>query len=297
MLPPGGTGCTGLSTTKLFQPKPRLRSALDPEAQSQLEDLDNRLRAFYNSALTAEYFAAAEEPNATWTPEMTGHWRLKEAIPRGSRVVELGCGTAHACRNLEDLDVRYTGVDWSEQQIEDNRKRMPAHEFLASSIYESPLPAETFDAAISLYTIEHLCWPHLALDEMYRLVRPGGLIVILTPPFRQRSALKSFDYGLSPRPFQEKIRTFRWLDAAVHLYQHRMAYPWFLRRHHPLDSPEHRFLVHLDPVCLRSRAWFPDADAVYLTYGAEMLDRLTELGATEVDLRPFDCSVAARKGL
>ena len=191
--------------------------------------------------------------------------------------------------------MRYTGVDWSEPQIERNRARMPGHEFVACSLYRTSLRSGSFDAAISLYTIEHLCWPHLLLDEMFRLVRPGGLIAVLTPPFRQRAAIKSFDYGLSPRPFKDKIRTFRWLDAALHLYQHRVAYPRFLRRNHPLDAPEHRFLIHLEPVCLRSRSWFPDADAVYLTYGREMLDHLMHLGAEEIVLRPFECCVLARR--
>lgn len=279
-----------------LRPRPRLCSALDPEAQPQLQELSERLQAFYNdSAVAADYFAAAERVNPTWTPKMTGHWRLKQAIPPGSRVVDLGCGTAHPCRNLEDRDVRYTGVDWSKPQIDHNRGRMPNHEFVAASLYRTPLSAGSFDAAISLYTIEHLCWPHLLLEEMLRLVRPGGLIAVLTPPFRQRAAIKSFDYGLSPRPFKDKLRTLRWLDAALHLYQHRVAYPWFLRRNHPIDAPEHRFLIHLDPICLQSRTWFPDADAVYLTYAREILDHLVRLGADEVELRPFDCYVVARK--
>ena len=157
-----------------LRPRPRLCSALDPEAQPQLQALSERLQAFYNdSAVAAGYFEAAERTNPTWTPKMTGHWRLKQTIPPGSRVVDLGCGTAHPCRNLEDRDVRYTGVDWSTPQIDRNRERMPNHEFVAGSLYRTSLSAGSFDAAISLYTIEHLCWPHLLLEEMIRLVRPG----------------------------------------------------------------------------------------------------------------------------
>ena len=262
-------------------PKPELTSAVDPASQGKLRDLDTRLNAFYNSPFARHYFHAAEKYNVVWTPSMKSHVHLKSALPAGSRVIDLGCGSTHTARNLAERQVLYTGVDWAEEQIQLNRTDAPGASFVASSLYATPFPDQSFDAAISLFVIEHLVWPHRLLSEMYRLVRPGGLIGVLTPPFRRGSYLKSFDYGLSPRPIGEKVRSGALLDALLHLYHHRVYVPWYLYRHHPRGA-DHRFLIHLNPVVLRAPHWFADADAVYLSDTSEMADYLQAMGADVV---------------
>jgi ubiquinone/menaquinone biosynthesis C-methylase UbiE len=226
---------------------------------------------------------------------MRAHWHLKSSLPPASRVVDLGCGSAHACRNLADRQINYTGVDWSSDQITLNQKQMPAHNFLASSLYKVPLADESFDAAISLYVIEHLVWPHRLIDEMYRLVRPGGLIGMLFPPFRIRHSIKSFDYGLSAQPFKDKLKSGLLLDAALHLYQHRIAYLLYLKKNFPRRCVEHQFLINLKPICLQSGAWFPDADAVYLADSAEIVMRLYGKGAVLIEEWPKQGYVLMRK--
>jgi ubiquinone/menaquinone biosynthesis C-methylase UbiE len=250
-----------------------LCSAIDPAAQDRLRDLDARLNAFYNSPFAHQYFRAAESYNETWTASMPAHAHLKAAVPIGSRVVDLGCGSTHTARNLADRQVHYTGVDWAIEQIERNHTDAPGAQFVASSLYQTPFADGSFDVAISLFVVEHLVWPHRLLDEMRRLVRPGGLIAVLTPPFRRGHYLKSFDYGLTPRPIRDKLRTGALLDALLHLYHHRVYMPWHLRRRYPRDTA--RFLIHLNPVVLHAPRWFPDADAVYLSDTAELAAHLS----------------------
>ena len=286
----------GEQCARYLVPRPRLCSALDPAVQPQLEALNGRLFAFYNSEVAAHYFATAEDINVEWSPSFLGHWRLKDAVPVGSRVLDLGCGSAHTARHFADRQIIYTGVDWSAERIERNREAMPQHQFVASSLYDVSLPSDSFDAVVSFYTIEHLVWPHRLLDQMYRLVRPGGLVAVLCPPFRLKAYLKSFDYGLSARPFADKLRSFRLLDAALHLYQHRVFYPRYLRSHHPRGAAEHRFLISLDPICLNNTAWFPDADAVYLADTEEIGDYLAAKGAARVDELPENGYILMRRG-
>lgn len=150
--------------TKLIAPRLQLCSVLDCDTEPQLKQLDSQLRAFYNSTFAQQYFESAESKNILWTPKMRGHWHLKHAIPKGSRVIDLGCGTAHPCRNMADRDIKYTGVDWSEEQIAQNIKLMPGQTFMALSLYDASLPNESFDAAISLHVIEHMVWPNRLLD-------------------------------------------------------------------------------------------------------------------------------------
>ena len=215
---------------------------------------------------------------------------------QGATVLDVGCGSAPIADHLAGRNVRFTGVDWSSAQIARNAASKPDAEFVAGSLYDIDFGGRQFDVVTNLYVIEHAVWPHRLLDSLYRLAKPGGLIAILTPPFRHGTYLKSFDYGLSAIPFKDKVRRLKWIDAALHAYQHRVVVPGVLRREYPRGTPRGRFLINLDPVGLRPGvAFFPDADAVYLSDTEEMLAWLVDLGAAPVAHWPEWGYVLAKK--
>lgn len=53
-------------------------------------------------------------------------------------------------------------------------------EFLRGSIYEIPLPENAFDAVFSSAVLEHLQEPVLALKEILRVLKPGGIAGVRT---------------------------------------------------------------------------------------------------------------------
>lgn len=265
----------------LVRPIPELCSALDPAAQPALERLHQRMAQFYNSDVMRAYLETAETVNETWGPELRPQWHLRGLLEPGTRLLDLGCGSAHVCRHWADRGLAYTGVDWSRAQVEKNRATYPGASFESSSLYDVALRDRPFDAVMTLYVVEHLVWPQRLLDQMLRLTRPGGLMAIMTPPFRVGEYMKSFRYGLRAMPIKDKLRTGRWIDALVHLYQHRVAYPRYLRAHFPQGAAHSRFLIHLNPVCLDGVPFFPDSDAVYLSDTFEMRDYLAARGATD----------------
>ncbi len=265
----------------LLSPTPRMCSATDPTVQKDLDDLSQRLEAFYNSPATRRYFEIAETVNDEWTPALKGNWHLAQSVPKGATVLDLGCGSAPVLRHLAASSPKYTGVDWSREQMVQNQARFPDAEFLAGSLYDPPLGDRRFDVVMSLFVVEHLVRPQLLLDQMLKRAAPGGLIALLTPPFRHKEYLKSFPYGFAAIPFADKVKRGKWIDALVHAYQHRLAYPHWLRTNKPRHSVSGRFLIHLDPVVLNGATFFPDADAVYMSDTAEMSAYLAGRGATE----------------
>jgi 2-polyprenyl-3-methyl-5-hydroxy-6-metoxy-1,4-benzoquinol methylase len=121
----------------LLHPTPALCSAIDPASQSRLEHLHRRMEAFYNSATMRTYFATAETVNDTWGPELKPQWHLRGLLAPGASVLDLGCGSAHVCRHWADRGLRYTGVDWSRQQVDVNRSRYPEAQFTAGSYFSA----------------------------------------------------------------------------------------------------------------------------------------------------------------
>ena len=49
-----------------------------------------------------------------------------------------------------------------------------------SSVYKLPFNTNTFDIVLSTQVLEHLEHPQQAIDEMYRVLKPGGKIILST---------------------------------------------------------------------------------------------------------------------
>jgi len=125
------------------------------------------------------------EGDVTW-----GQWHVPETQVRvlpaqldGLDVVELGCGTAYVSAWLARRGARPVGVDPTPAQLETARRcqRELSIEFplVEAPAEEVPLPAASFDLAVSEYGASIWAEPRLWLAEAARLLRPGGRLVFL----------------------------------------------------------------------------------------------------------------------
>jgi SAM-dependent methyltransferase len=275
----------------------RLLSATDPAATAALQALNGRLAAYYHRPAIHAYHRMANDANQVWS--RPNYQRLiAELAEPGMSVIDMGCGSGHAFRNLQERGVRYLGIDWSAAQMDENARAFGTGPlFVARSLYDTGLPPSGCDLCFSLYVLEHLVWPHLLLREMVRLTRPGGLMAILCPAFRPRGRIPSLRYGKVVAPLKEKLRRGLWVDAARHLYLRTVHYPWAIRRQYPRER--FPFLINPEPSCLEG-AYYADNDAVYLVDREEVSDELARQGAADCTAalcRQHDFAWPAPRGL
>jgi SAM-dependent methyltransferase len=64
---------------------------------------------------------------------------------------------------------------------------------IRSEIYSIPLPSESVDIILCTQVLEHLKYPTRALQEMHRLLKPGGKLY-LTVPFASEEHMVPYDY-------------------------------------------------------------------------------------------------------
>lgn len=92
------------------------------------------------------------------------------------KVLEAGCGSStHIKFNPE---VHTVGIDISEEQLE---KNVVVKEKILGDIQEYPLPQEEFDVVICWMVLEHLPNPQSAMMNMFRSVKPKGLVILGFP--------------------------------------------------------------------------------------------------------------------
>jgi phosphatidylethanolamine/phosphatidyl-N-methylethanolamine N-methyltransferase len=127
----------------------------------------------------------------------------ERAAGPGGRILEIGVGTGISLP-FYSRDTRLVGADISEDMLEVARKRV---EKLGLSNVESievgdaenlQFEDESFDVAVAQYVISACPNPHRALDEIARVVKPGGEIVITTRQGAERGLRKSIEKTLMP---------------------------------------------------------------------------------------------------
>lgn len=96
---------------------------------------------------------------------------------QGRRVLDLGCGLGYYLRRFSADSV---GVEVSEPSLEACRR---AGLNVLSADLNAPLPFAdcSFDAVLCSHILEHVDAPIVLLRECWRLLRPGGYLVIGVP--------------------------------------------------------------------------------------------------------------------
>ena len=143
--------------------------------------------------------------------------RARGAAAAGSarpRVLDIGCATGALLAALRDSGWEPQGVEISKAQADYGE----AHHGLpifAGSVEAAAFPSALFDLVHASHLIEHLNSPASFLDEVARILAPGGLIVLTTPNVdgfqarllgpRWRSAIYDHLYLFSLRTLRELL--------------------------------------------------------------------------------------------
>ena len=100
---------------------------------------------------------------------------------KGASVLELGCATGETCYAVSREGARVVGCDLSLDAIQVARRRYPDLEFHTGSTEHLPFAPASFDAVLAFELIEHVSGPSAVVREVYRVLRPGGVLALTTP--------------------------------------------------------------------------------------------------------------------
>jgi len=114
--------------------------------------------------------------------------QLRMFVPRGARVLDVGCSESVLSHVLLYMDYEVWGLD-----INDYPYKPRQIVFAKRDVRDTGLPSNFFDAIVVVSTIGHISLPVYgqigfdvdgdvkAIEELHRILKPGGYLIITTP--------------------------------------------------------------------------------------------------------------------
>jgi LmbE family N-acetylglucosaminyl deacetylase/ubiquinone/menaquinone biosynthesis C-methylase UbiE len=167
----------------------------------------------------------------------------KLGLPRGAKVLDLGCGAGTAVVELAKRGFKVTGIDVADAMIT-QAKETARDAGLADQVrlevgsaYAIDHPDDSFDLVIATGVIEYLEWDRWAFQEVRRILKPGGCFIV-TAPNRYRVAHLARPLALAKstakRIYRGRIKK-NGVDSSMETdnrggFQRRMYWPRTLER-------------------------------------------------------------------
>jgi len=133
---------------------------------------------------TKEYFAAQVSKSDAKAAWQYGRLLKYAGISPTShpRFLDAGCGAGPALGFLQKHGYQVTGSDFVLYPLQEAHKRAPEVTLVNADLRDGlPFVANSFEVILASEVIEHLAEAEKFLAECYRVLAPGGCLILTTP--------------------------------------------------------------------------------------------------------------------
>lgn len=127
-----------------------------------------------------------DEAGSPWKEEHAARYVWASRFTEGGEVLDIACGTGFGSEILLGSGAsRVVAADVAEDAVEQARERLSGYGDRVQVRREDggdlSFPDQSFDAVVSMETVEHVEDAERYLSEIHRVLRPGGKLLLSTP--------------------------------------------------------------------------------------------------------------------
>lgn len=142
-----------------------------------------------NKDYVSVVYNETDRPKTDYPRQLAGHLASRFHLPKGAVIVDAGCGRGDFAAAFQDQGLSVLGLDQSP---------ISARELQGAGIkvYQAdvaagawPVPDGSADAVFSKSVIEHIHNPERFMKETYRVLKPGGRVITMTPDWESNMTI------------------------------------------------------------------------------------------------------------
>lgn len=144
------------------------------------------LRSIYSK----KYFQAWELKSAAEMKKATFKLRLnsiKKHKPTG-KILDIGCATGFFLEQAQQEGYDVYGVEISDYAAKKAKQKFGDNRIFNSNFDKADIPIDNFDIITMSDLLEHVKNPNKLFNKCYKILKPGGIIMIMTPDTDSLSA-------------------------------------------------------------------------------------------------------------
>jgi len=142
------------------------------------------------------YFDIYYDNKSTYPKKLCRYLLNRFNIKDGALLLDVGCGIGDYVNGFTCLGIKSYGID--SRPVSDNRIKKCDLDKEAI-----PYKSNTFDVVFTKSFVEHLNDPYRAIMEMKRVLKPNGLLIVMTPDWK--SGMKTYYDGYDHKsPFTQR---------------------------------------------------------------------------------------------
>lgn len=98
---------------------------------------------------------------------------------RGGKILDVGCANGVRLRLFRELGWDAVGIEMSGKAVKEARER--GENVIHGKFEDVDIPNSSFDVVYMSHVFEHLRDPHLVLEKIANILRPGGELILIIP--------------------------------------------------------------------------------------------------------------------
>jgi len=162
-----------------------------------------------------DYFE--ERTGATKHDERRVHEYISSHVPRSAKtILDVGAGSAWVAETYVKDNISVTSLDLSKTNVEKAKNIVPnlQHNQIVADSFKLPFKDNSYNIVIASEIIEHVIDPKAFVNELFRVVKPKGKLIVTTP-YKEKLRYSLCIHCNEKTPLHAHIHSFDEKDLTI----------------------------------------------------------------------------------